>query len=664
MSVSIKGYAQQDVFGFWRGIKKEDVALLNSNDPNKEKAKINLVKKLTEEFKKITSTRKITAHIIKAKETWYGLSKHYGISIAALKKANPTITETGLQPGMTLKIPADKIPRTVIIHTVKSSETWYGIAKKYGITQEELQAKNPVVMTQGLQPGTRLKVPLPDPNAPKTEPHVLAPKETWYSLSKKYGIKIDDLQAVNPTAVKEGLKTGTTIKIPVDKKQIRKSAINTNINEAIMHRIEKELDRIRRLSDLNKNDTLWVKLSHWKRQEKLKREKLLDKPVNIDILLPFKRYQKEDTPPDELFKDPKKLPSLVLDFYLGARLALDILKKKGADVRYRTFDTANHSDTITKIFQENDFSKSNAIIGPLYSEHLQQLVDMSGKKTPIIYPIYSQKQIGFKGESIVKTAPDIYCYEKAIKNYMLKNLNGRKLIIIGDKTEESRMKNLSLQEFFKKDSVAEVEIINAEEDYLDASIFKPVVSDSIHNRSQWILINTEDTVITSDIINNIRSIYKHTNNIRLFSFRKGKNFEKIDDQMLSILSFTYATNTLHNENDKTNKYRTAFYKSYGTYPTKYAVRGFDVVYDIVTRILLPHKKTGAITFFFTGISGNEQNQFDAISNNEITTKGISHYFKYKRGLFQTLDNHAVYLLRYDTDLNLEIYKKRGLNTVE
>ena len=60
-------------------------------------------------------------------------------------------------------------------------------------------------------------------NGTKYRIHAVAKGETLYSLSKLYGVSIDDLVAENP-ALKDGLKTGQTLKIPTSAERVAATA--------------------------------------------------------------------------------------------------------------------------------------------------------------------------------------------------------------------------------------------------------------------------------------------------------------------------------------------------------------------------------------------------------------------------------------------------------
>jgi murein DD-endopeptidase MepM/ murein hydrolase activator NlpD len=67
-------------------------------------------------------------YLVKEGDTLSTIAEKFGISMDTVRWANPKVTSVNsIKPGMELEIP----PVTGIVHTVKSGETIYSIAKKY-----------------------------------------------------------------------------------------------------------------------------------------------------------------------------------------------------------------------------------------------------------------------------------------------------------------------------------------------------------------------------------------------------------------------------------------------------------------------------------------------------------------------------------------------------
>jgi membrane-bound lytic murein transglycosylase D len=95
-------------------------------------------------------------HLVAEGETLYAISKKYGISVDELVSANK-LASTELQPGQTLRV-APRSPVTGIVHEVQVSETLYSVARRYGISVEELmESNNKTDFSVAL--GEKLKIP-------------------------------------------------------------------------------------------------------------------------------------------------------------------------------------------------------------------------------------------------------------------------------------------------------------------------------------------------------------------------------------------------------------------------------------------------------------------------------------------------------------------------
>ena len=97
-------------------------------------------------------------HEVLAKETLWGISKKYNISVEDLKKSNPLLETEGLKIGQQIIIPSNsvavsekpvddlKIVTDVeVVVEVQPKETKYAIAKRYGLTVAELERQNPFI---------------------------------------------------------------------------------------------------------------------------------------------------------------------------------------------------------------------------------------------------------------------------------------------------------------------------------------------------------------------------------------------------------------------------------------------------------------------------------------------------------------------------------------
>jgi peptidoglycan DL-endopeptidase LytE len=180
-----------------------------------------------------------TTHEVLPKETLYGISKKYNISIDDIKKSNPIIEKEGLEIGLKLVIarketkpeitiltepskPIETSNQQEVIHEVLPKETKYGIAKRYGITIQELEKLNPEIAL-GLPIGYKLTIKKGDAinNAvviPKDEAVLEKPKDSIAEIKPvvRNAELLDNLVVTASENIGVRYKTGGTSKAGFD----------------------------------------------------------------------------------------------------------------------------------------------------------------------------------------------------------------------------------------------------------------------------------------------------------------------------------------------------------------------------------------------------------------------------------------------------------------
>lgn len=98
-------------------------------------------------------------HVVEPGETLYSLSQAYGISTEQLRSLNPRMGET-LYAGQTITVPGvARRGECKLMHEVQQKETVYNLAKRFGVTEDELRAANPQVKKNKVKRGEWLCIP-------------------------------------------------------------------------------------------------------------------------------------------------------------------------------------------------------------------------------------------------------------------------------------------------------------------------------------------------------------------------------------------------------------------------------------------------------------------------------------------------------------------------
>ena len=134
-------------------------------------------------------------YIVKKGDTLYGIANKYGISVDELKAIN-NLTSNNLSVGQVLQIPEiieEDVPNENI-YIVKSGDTLYSIANKYGMSVQELKDLNKLT-SNTLSIGQQLVVS--EANAGTLDTYTVKAGDTLYSIANKYGLTVNELKQLN-----------------------------------------------------------------------------------------------------------------------------------------------------------------------------------------------------------------------------------------------------------------------------------------------------------------------------------------------------------------------------------------------------------------------------------------------------------------------------------
>ena len=99
-------------------------------------------------------------------------------------------------------------------YPVQKGEGLYRISKNFSVSQEDIVSANPELQKSGLKLGQVILVPAVLPvDSAQYIVHELQPKETLYGVSRLYGVKIAQIEELNPETSKT-MRIGERLLIP------------------------------------------------------------------------------------------------------------------------------------------------------------------------------------------------------------------------------------------------------------------------------------------------------------------------------------------------------------------------------------------------------------------------------------------------------------------
>ena len=276
------------------------------------------------ESKPAVSTTGTTYHIIEPKETKYGISKKYGMTISELERLNPQIVSE-FPIGFKLVVSGNAVNQAVL-------ETSKPVA----------EANKPSVETPTTSTSSTKRY---------LEEYVVKPKETISSIANDYGISEQELISLNPE-LKKGVKLGMILRVPKGqrKEPVKKEqgnlmkSINTNARKQLALLLPFNISKI-------ENDTINST------QARLKKDKFLN--MTLDFY-------------------SGALMAIDSAKVLGMNIDVKILDSQ---------ETKNSSN-VAALVQQNNLQSMDAIVGPFYQSNVEKLAELiEPTKTPVISPL-------------------------------------------------------------------------------------------------------------------------------------------------------------------------------------------------------------------------------------------------------------------------------------
>jgi LysM repeat protein len=560
----------------------------------------------------LAQQKKYVSYTVKQGETVKSIAKAYHITSKDLLQLNPDISRN-LTPNTVIIVPNLNFGKQEVEvangaqkkYFVFPKDTLYGISKKFGITIEELIAANPQI-ADGLKPGMELIIPEPGaisvkPNDTVTyELYTVVKDDTMYNLSNRYQVSQAELLRLNPE-LSEGLKLGMILKM--------KPVKNWNATNSVSNEF-----------NLGNEKNVTVK------RGTLKENFNSSKEINLVVMLPYHLNKSSDSTKTENFGKSNSLLNVVTDFHLGAIMAIDSLKNQGLNIKVKFIDSENSVPKLQTVINRNDLKNADAVIGPLYFDKAVWL--SKHIEAPVVVPFYSKSQSDNSANNLVKVAPEDELLQGELLNYLEKNYQGENIVVINDGKSESQTKLWQVVNRLKTfNNVKNISVVKSEFGYISGGKFSDKLT---KNSNNWVFLVSDEMVTTASSVNSLKSLEDNFN-ITLIALDKGNNFNSVDNNLLGQLNFMYPTiDFLDVDDANVNN----FYKNYQdinyTIPSKYALKGFDITYDVLARIAT----TGTLE---QGLKAGKSSR-------------ISTFFKYDRNLLGSFENHGVFIVQYNKSL--------------
>ncbi|WP_226063809.1 LysM peptidoglycan-binding domain-containing protein [Kaistella polysaccharea] len=571
-------------------------------------------------------------HTVVKGDNPYNIAKRYGLSVDDLVKLNPFAKDGKVSIGDVLVInksaavstnttkpviSSDKLGKIIL----KPKQTIYGITKQYQISESDLRRLNPN-LDSNMKIGDEVILPFASiqkfgdsapvavqvsepvkttPESVNEEPKVsvsldknsytVQPKDNYYKLSRKFNLTQKELFALNPGLEEKGLQPGDiitiqgqggtkTVAVHEDNTvQEESSSANSTTSVAddyvtyvvqqgdtvfgLLNRFGVTLDD---LINLNPNLSEGLKVGMVLKIKKLDSVyvKKSGDVLNIVLMLPF-GFDTNDS----------KYRNLSLDFLAGAKLAVERNAKSGKKLDIKVIDAGNEKSFKNSLTQINQ-SNTDLIIGPFFKSSVLEVLDyVKTSKIPVVAPFANSDDLLVHNNLIIIETNELVYADRLVKE-VKDAYSDQKIYIVADADQTlAKYVRTNLEKTLKNPNIIVVKSaadIQPDQNMMTGQA-APVIA---------VLLNKSEEAGDA-FANRLMTLSKDVQGLKAFSMFYSPIFERNVDE-LSQSSLVYLMDrTIDTEGTFEKGILADYKKKYCKTPSKYAVIGFDVVNDMLSR---------------------------------------------------------------------------------
>ncbi len=513
-------------------------------------------------------------HTVQPGDTFYSLCKVYSTDEATIRRFNPHV-DGGLKSGQVLKIPvikevtkplSDRKKRRLFdVHTVNQGETAYSIAKRYGVGLDVLLEDNegfdPAHLSIGQQinirkasQGTSDSLQIGEQIETYTDAlnqvsdrfvhHIVERGETLYSLGKQYGIPVDSITRYNDSALKEGLKQGSILRMPVARRDSIGGTVAVVDTATAVQPIP-----------VGPNENMSVKAVD------------ITSPMRVAVLLPMRVNGSSGRQ--------------FLEFYQGVLLALEELKADGISTQVDLFNTARSATEVESLLKRPELQQADLIIGPVYDECFPPVAAFAAERgIPVVSPLAEVRSAD--NSLLFQVAPVASSKYEKVKDDLS---DARHVIVISSAQNDTEFAS-EIAPFIPKSAKR----IN----YVRNMSTETLASQLSTEKDNVIVVLSEDETTSESILAYIGSICSGMAAkegkepvVRVISSSRWARFRNIDKDLFFKLNLRYVTSYhADRNNERVLNFDNRYISAFGALPSLYAYRGYDVAKLFVGKLKL------------------------------------------------------------------------------
>jgi len=415
-------------------------------------------------------------------------------------------------------------------HTVEAGQTLYSISKKYNLTIDQIVADNPGADV-GLRVGQKLRIAQGQETPTKSGVYVVKSGDTYYGISRAYGISVDELKAMN-NGMPAGLIPGDSIVVPT-------SMAGTSPEKAVQ------------ITQIAQSDNTF----------------------DIVVMLPFYTSTK-----DSLASRDIRLRDAAVSLYRGVMAAADSLERAGLNARIRMIDVLDNKAAIHSILKRKEMNGVDLVIGPLFKDVVPEVAAWcSVNGAHMVVPVQQPNRILLNAPALSKAVAGSVTQWMAITNYSLQKFPKDNIVLVDSKIlDDRKMVEAFKEEWFKlsKDSLKKVVVCD------DLTNLK--IAPLLPQGKCLVAVPTSDKKV-------IAAVFKALGNrtdVDVVGTESWDDMEMITTEMRNKFHVSFPKQNFVNEDDASvRRWQENYRRRFKSEPIDFSYNGYDITLFFGTALM-------------------------------------------------------------------------------
>jgi len=495
-------------------------------------------------------------------------------------------------------------------HTVIEGNSLFDLQKMYACPAEDILNANEGI-ERGLDVGEVVFIPV----YKKTITHIVISNESIYSLSRFFSVPIDSIVKHNLISGNE-LKIGQRLSIkdaiiPILKevstnsegnlKNIPSNDLTSSLNSNLMnddlfvlHTVQSqeslytiskrymvsindliELNNLK-TSKISPNDVLKIKLKEEnkgdieqrnvppsQKTESIQFPSLKDKKsLSVALFLPFNLDSRSDI--------NKSISNAAIEYYMGAKLAIDSLSDLGFKAEFFIYDYFDKTKSLQTILEQKSFLSTDLIIAPLHQKEAEIVAEWALKNNvKMIYSVtFSNFLFENKNAYAMVTNNNILLEKLAVE--MITTKKDQQLVLVKSGNAADDLMYQHFLSAFRAEVALKYNSKIIEANYDNYKLFTK------NGRSTCFIFLSNEKEKVIALLNHC----KENELFQVVGLKEWIEFKEINSEIKNKFSFYYMAPSYFSYNDPALKtFHKLYRKKYNADLTKMACLGYDVVYN-------------------------------------------------------------------------------------